>query len=370
MSPRRLTPASALLLSLLLHLLVVGGGGIPLPGFIHSSDDVLAVRQPSRVQQVRLATRPPAPPQQSARIGKERGKTPNSARPARKSAAAPLSPPLAPASDAPPATELSDAATRPPLRDVEAAPLPTSAPYEAAPAFPVQLVAGLEARIHGLSTTLEQTWAMEGFRYTIEVKGSKLGYQGVIRSEGLVSPEGGLSPERSSLMLGGKTRSMTEHRDGILRMGKPESLQEYPLPIVPQDFASIPFHLAVTFNGTPQTLFLSSGGRLYQTRFSLVAEEVLKLPAGKLRTLHLAGERFDHDLREMVLAFDIWLAPDYLNFPVKVSGHLRGGEPVEYRVKWLEIEGRRVLGEHGAADSLGSDEAIPAWLREQGLKNP
>lgn len=256
------------------------------------------------------------------------------------------------------------------MREQEILPPSMPATYEAAPAFPVQLVAGLEARINGLSTPLRQTWAMEGLRYAIEVKGSKLGYQGLMRSEGRVTPEGGLSPEHSSLMLGGKVRSMTEHRDGFLRMGKPESLQEYPLPIVPQDFASIPFHLAVTFNGTPQTLFLSSGGRLYQTRFSMVAEEVLKLPAGKLRTLHLAGERFDHDLREMVHAFDIWLALDYLNFPVKVSGHLRGGEPVEYRLKWLEIEGRRVLGEPGAAGTLGSEEAIKAGQREQGLKNP
>lgn len=370
MSPRRLTLASALPLSLLLHLLVVGGGEIPLPDFSTPSDDVLAVRPPPRVQQVRLAPRSPTPAEKTDGAGMNRGSIPTTPRPARTAAAAPLSPASTPASDATPATVIADVAARPPLRDIEGANLPTPAPYEAAPAFPVRLVAGLEARIHGLSTPLEQSWAMEGFRYAIEVTGSKLGYQGRIRSEGRVTPEGGLSPERSSLMLGGKIRSMTEHRDGILRMGKPESLQEYPLPIVPQDFASIPFHLAVTFDGTPQTLFLSSGGRLYQTRFSLVAEEVLKLPTGQLRTLHLAGERFDHDLREMVLAFDIWLAPDYLNFPVKVSGHLRGGEPVEYRVKWLEIEGRRVLGEAGTADTPGSDEAIRAWLREQGLKNP
>lgn len=383
MSPRRLTLASALLLSLLLHLLVMAGGEIPLPDFQSPAEDVLARRTPAHVQRVRLAARPPATapkkvPAPGMRVSRrspaipDTGKKPAPSAPeAPRPEAAAISEPEpgqqqeqepAPA----PAVADADTAAEPPPDKTPAAPV---AP-EPAPAFPVQLSAGLEARVNGLSATLEQTWIMEGFRYAIEVKGSKFGYHALISSEGVVNPEGGLSPERSSLVLGGKVKSMTEYRDGNLRMGKPESMKDYPLSVVPQDFASIPFHLAVTFNGAPQTLLVSTGRRLYQTRFSLVAEETLRLPVGPLRTLHIAGERFDRDLRQMVQAFDIWLAPDYLNFPVKVTGHLNGGEPIEYRVRWLEIEGRRVLGKPGEVPSPGSDEVIPAWLKDQGLKNP
>lgn len=370
MRDRRLTLASALLLSLLLHLLVVGGGEITLPDFYTSPDEVLATRLPTHVQRVQLAARPPAPPPaRTVAAGV------HMARPAPKGAASP------PDSAVSPEDPAETPATSPPdVSDANApqAPVPTespesahpaAAPREPAPAFPVQLAADLEAHVNGLSATLHQTWIMEGYRYAISVQGSKFGYRALISSEGSISPEGGLSPERSSLSLGGKVKSFTEYANGTLRMGKPESPRDYPLPIVPQDFASIPFHLAVTFNGTPQTLFVSTGRRLYQTRFALVAEETLKLPIGTLRTLHISGERFDHELREMVPAFDIWLAPDYLNFPVKVAGHLSGGEPIEYRVKRLEIEGRLVLGERGGVEA-SPDEAIPAWLQQQGLKNP
>lgn len=379
MRKRRLTLASALLLSLLLHLLVVGGGEISLPDIYSSPDEVLASRAPTHVQRVQLAARPPAPaPARNAAAGMRMVKV-TQARLPRKRQQRAASPPASPASPASPAradiTPVADlpaapAPEAPPLAETPPAAPPGPAPREPAPAFPVQLAAELEARVNGLSATLHQTWNMEGFHYAIAVQGSKFGYRALISSEGLINPEGGLNPGRSSLSLGGKVKSFTEYANGTLRMGKPESPQDYPLPVVPQDFASIPFHLAVTFNGTPQTIFVSTGRRLYQTRFALVAEETLKLPVGTLRTLHISGERFDHELREMVPAFDIWLAPDYLNFPVKVSGHLSGGEPIDYRVKWLEVEGRLVLGQHGDAQVAIPEEAVPAWLLQQGLKNP
>lgn len=205
---------------------------------------------------------------------------------------------------------------------------------------------------------------MEGHRYAITMKGQKFGISAHLTSEGLISPEGGLLPERSQLAWGGRLQSFTEYHNGNIRLGHPENPRELPLPIIPQDIASVPFHLAVTFTGQPQNVFISTGHRVYQSRFTLVAEEKLKLPVGTLRTLHLSGERFDHELREMVRDFDIWLAPDYLNFPVKVSGHLRGGYPLEYRVQYLEIEGRKVLGQHEDRSSGVSDDAIPSWLRE------
>lgn len=372
MRTHRLTLASALLLSLLLHLLLLGGGEISLPDFYTAPDEVLESRQPAHVQRVQLAARPPAAQAATkaatgmrlvkfAPATKQRSTIPSLLPPSPVNAA-PSPPDEAPAPDV---TEA--AAVTPPL--AAAADTPETTPAlilpELAPAFPVQLSAELEARVSGLSATLRQTWIMEGLRYAIDVKGRKFGFSAQVTSEGQISPEGGLSPTRSQTLLGGKLQSFTEYANGTLRLGKPMSPREVPLPVIPQDFASVPFHLAVTFTGQPQTVFISTGRKVYQARFSLVAEEKLKLPVGTLRTLHLSGERFDTELREMVRAFDIWLAPDFLNYPVKVSGHLSGGEPIEYRVKSLEIEGKLVLGSREEPEVAPPEEAIPEWLQER-----
>lgn len=389
---RRLTLAVALLSSVLLHLLAAGSGDMVLPSLL-APDEVLESRMPVHVQRVRLAPLPalsplaarpdaavphrraaaaardeegdpvkreaaPLPPSQQAQ-----GSEPRTAAASIGGQSGPLETTEA-AAQAPAAAQASDARMATP----DPAPSPTAsnlAPAEPAPAFPVQLSARIEARLNGLSGIVEQQWLMEGFRYTIEMKSRKFGIGASLNSEGQIATEGGLLPERSQATWGGKVRSFTEYRNGTIRLGGPESSHELPLPVVPQDLASLPFHLAVTFTGQPQTVFISTGRRVYQSRFTLVAEEILKLPVGTLRTLHLAGERFDPELRAMVQDFDIWLAPDYLNFPVKVSGHLRGGEPLEYRVQYLEIEGRPVLGQQAGDASALSDDAMPATRNER-----
>lgn len=370
MRTHRLTLASALLLSLLLHLLLLGGGEIALPDSYNAPDEVLESRQPAHVQRVQLAARPPGKTATKEAVGMRMVKM---APAAKKSPTAPTPAPPPPVEATPPPPAETPTAD---VAEVEAASLPVAAPAdtaetapslklpELAPAFPVQLSAQLEARVSGLSATLHQTWIMEGLRYAIDVKGRKFGFSAQVTSEGQISPEGGLSPARSQTLLGGKLQSFTEYANGTIRLGRPTNPRELPLPVIPQDFASVPFHLAVTFNGQPQTVFISTGRKVYQARFSLVAEEKLKLPVGTLRTLHLSGERFDPELREMVRAFDIWLAPDFLNYPVKVSGHLSGGEPIEYRVKSLEIEGKLVLGSREEPDVAPPEEAIPEWLQE------
>lgn len=374
MRSHRLTLAVALLLSAAVHALLVAGGEVGLPDFYTSPDEVLESRKPARVQRVQLAARPAAAVSAARKpAGLHVAKAAPAQRLHRKKDKEVQPPP--PATPDAPAGDTAAVAEVPPSsppRPPEAMPVAPSP--EPAPAFPVQLSAQLDARVSGLSATLHQRWIMEGFRYSIDVKGSKFGFKAQLTSEGRISPEGGLTPERSQTILGGKVQSFTEYGNGIIRFGKPSNVQEKPLPVIPQDFASVPFHLAVTFNGQPQTLFISTGRRVYQARFTLVAEEKLRLPVGALRTLHLSGERFDYDLRQMVQAYDIWLAPDYLNFPVKVSGHLSGGEPIEYRVSALEIEGKVVLGEEAAAETPVAEEPVPEWLQERArqdaLKNP
>lgn len=389
---RRLTLAVALFSSVLLHLLAAGSGHLALPS-LWAPDEVLERRMPAHVQQVRLAPLPAPPPlpatpgaagsqtRTAVARGNEEGgavkmgadalpPTPPVQESEPKAAAASIGGQSRPpeqaeaAPQAPAAAQSTDARTLSPAQTSSPA-AGNLAPAEPAPAFPVQLSARIEARLDGLSGIVEQQWLMEGFRYTIDMKSQKFGIGASLSSEGRIAPEGGLLPERSQATWAGKVHSFTEYRNGTIRLGGPGSSRELPLPVVPQDLASLPFHLAVTFTGQPQTVFISTGRRVYQSRFTLVAEEKLKLPVGTLRTLHLAGERFDHELREMVQDFDIWLAPDYLNFPVKVSGHLRGGESLEYRVQHLEIEGRTVLGQQAGHASPPNDDAMPAPRNEQ-----
>lgn len=395
---RRLTLLAALLWSLLLHLLLVGGSTLSLIDLFPPGNDVLAARQPLQVQRVRLASSPPPPaasPPATLELRLSPRRPPRGPAGGRRQAPAIAAfvppkaitaPPTvtAPAegaagpgtgktpSDTGAERAPADGNTASPLPEPEAIPV-AAEPEEPAPTFPVQLSARLAARIGGLSLPLQQEWWMEGYRYAITVRGSRLGIPLQASSEGRVAAGGGLQPERSTTLVGGKVRGQTESAGGRLRLGRPGEMREVDLPLVVQDMMSLPFHLAVTFDGTPRTLFVSSGHSVQQYRFTLVAEEVLRLPAGRLRTLHLQGEYFDYRLREMIRIVEVWLAVDYLNIPVKVSGHLRDGQPFEYRMEALEIEGRPVLDSARPELSSISDDAIPERLRArhaQGLKNP
>lgn len=386
---RRLTLAAALLWSLLAHLFLVGGAGLPLARLFPADDDLLSSRPPGEVQRIRLAVpRPPAPettPPAGLRLTlAPPSPRPSSATPLRRPApvvsrpsrpsprhapAPPASPPMAPTALAPAPDNSGATATADALEALP--PLPTT--QDPAPAFPVQLSARLAASVGNRDLSLRQEWWMEGYRYVTTLSGSRLGLQLQASSEGVVAAEGGLQPERSLAIVGGSVRSLTEASEGLIRFGRPGQLREVALPVVVQDMMSLPFHLAVTFDGTPRTLLVSSGQSVQQYRFTPVAEETLRLPAGRLRALHLRGEYYDHHFREMTPIVDVWLGIDYLNFPVKVSGHLKDGLPFEYRLDALEIEGVAVLDSARPELARGSDDAIPGRLRslrQQGLKNP
>lgn len=380
MQKRRFTLVSALLLSLALHAFLIGGGEIALPDFYTAPDEVLERKQPTHVQRVQLATRPPAAEPGAAPGGWRRvtmapaaapTPAPVKRQPPKKEAAHKDTEQLAQAPEPAPAPD--EPSGTPPPDPAPPQALPVVAP-EPAPAFPVQLVAQLDARIGGIPVLLHQNWNMEGYRYFIEQHARKFGFRARMTSDGRISPEGGLLPEKSQTLLNDEVKSFSTYANGRIRFGRPTNPREEPLAIVPQDMASLPFHLAVTFNGQPQSLMVTTGKKVYQVRFLLDAEEKLKLPIGTLRTLHLYGERFDPELRDMVRAYELWLAPDFLNYPVKVVGHLSSGERFEYRLKSLEIEGKLVLGARDDVEIAAPEEAIPEWLKQraaqQGLNKP
>lgn len=365
MPRHRLTLPAALLLSLLAHVLLVGGSELALPDFYTSPDEVLERKQVTRVQRVQIATRPP-----EARKTAHSGIRLSNAGPSHKPKPLPAEKPEPPHAEPPPSEEAQAAdnevaADAPPPEAEQDQALPAPPPPDPAPAFPVQLTAQLDARVSGIPVIINQTWVMEGFRYFISQDAKKFGFRLSATSEGTISSEGGLRPERSQMRVNDQLKSFCEYSGGVIRYGKAGTPRQDPLPVTPQDMASLPIHIAVTFTGQPRTFFLCSGRKVYQVRVGMEAEEKIRLPVGTLRTLHIYGERFDKELGTMVRDVEVWLAPDYLNFPVKVVGHSSSGERFEYRVRSLEIEGKLVLGSKEDAEVAAPDEAIPDWLQQR-----
>lgn len=373
MQKRRLTLLTALTLSLLLHFVFVAGSEIALPDFYSPPDEVLETKKPGTVQKVSLLKPPPRPVskapsgmqfvQQAAR--KKPKVTP------KKEAETPE-----PVHEPEPASAAAETLVDAPEETVaeEEVIASEAAKPEPPPAFPIQVNAVLETRFNGFSATLKQNWVMEGYRYAITTRGKKFGFSAELNSEGSINPEGGLSPENYQLRLNDKVKSSCSYSNGEIRYGRINKLKTAPLPVTPQDMASLPFHVATTFNGQPQSLFVCTGNSVYQVRLTALAEEKIKLPAGTLRTLHLAGERFDDSLGQVVRGYEVWLALDYLNYPVKFIGHTSNGDRMEFRVKALELEGQVVLGEIGHEAEDDDSAEIPEWVRErgkrEGLNNP
>lgn len=363
---RRLTLGNAVLLSVVVHLAAVVGSELSFPDFYTPPDEVLERKQPVKVQRVRLASAPkPKAVVSGPRLVSSSPKPPavikHPAPPADKQAPEDSAADNgAPETDTLPATEsISEAASG----EVAGATLPP--PEEPAPAFPVQVRADLELRLNSLTAVAEQHWVMEGNRYSITVNGKKFGFKAQLESEGEIDSNGGLRPHDFRMKLNDHVRNFAEFRNGTLRYGKPASIKTETLSESPQDMASLPFHVAVTFTGAPQTLKVTTGKSLYEVRLVLDAEETLKLPVGTLRTLHLRGERFNPSDGTLLAGYEVWLAPDYLNYPVKFVGRTGKGDVVEYRVKHLEIEGKNVLGEPSEDVLTPEQDDIPDWLKNR-----
>ena len=363
---RQLTLTNAVLLSVLLHLVAVIGSELSLPDFYTPPDEILARKAPEHVQRVRLAAAPkPKPAASGPRFVSSHPPTP-APTPSPKKDPAPAEPTAEAAADTDVATDAGGVSGLDPeaVPDAEGASTVSPAP-EPAPAFPVQIRADLELRLNSLSAIAEQHWVMEGFRYFITVNGSKFGFKAQLSSEGEIGADGGLRPGSYRMTINERIRNQADYREGALHYGKPSALRTEVMTEPPQDMASLPFHVAVTFTGSPMIVKVTSGKSLYEVRLVLDAEETIKLPVGTLRTLHLRGERYNPADGTLIAGYEVWLAPDYLNYPVKFIGRTGKGDTVEYRVRRLEIEGKNVLGDPSDHVLTPEGDDIPDWLKSR-----
>ncbi len=374
--------ATAIGLSLVVHFALLWDGEWEWPDFSpNSPDEVLSKKKAESIPRVKLNIKPPArpKPQLGAAIVTIIEETPPSAEkiaPAKpkqpkKNAAAkkpktdkPEEPingdNLAAHGNAPPDKPLTDNSSSnqnsekaiplgdnlpPPPEELSNKSTPVNEPP---PAFPVEIHALLKASFKGIGVDIKQTWRMEGERYSIDNEAKKMVFTARMMSEGTVS-NSGISPEHYRMYINNKLHSFADidKTTSSIRFGKANDVKYTSIQSDIQDIASLPFQMAVSFTGVEsRQMQVTSGSSVYSIELKLLSEEMLKLPAGVIKTLHLQGQRTNLSTGLAQQGYDVWLAPDYRNFPVKFRGPTSKGDIMEYSLKSLNFEGQTVLGKN------------------------
>lgn len=330
-----------------------------------SVDEVVERKKAEAVKRVRLAAKPVSRPNAVMQVTLLKAASPTVSPPT-------VSPPTSPVKIAPPksAQEINAAPT-----SVSSPPEQTSTPVIAAPepdlTFPLSVLAKQRAHYYGFTMDLSQQWLMEGTRYVIRNEARKFGFKAEILSEGNVTVDG-LQPERYQLSLNNTLRNFAhfDRAQNQLLHGKAGSSKVAPLTVDMQDMASLPFHVAVTYEGTAdRKLMVTTGSSVYEITLRVVAEETLKLPGGTVKTIHLQGKRTRSDGTRQE-GYNIWLAPAYRNFPVRFSGPDSKGNLLEMSVSSLAFDGKNVFGSDLPAlpdnDVL---DGIPAQMQSDHLND-
>lgn len=399
--------ATALGLSLLVHLSLLWDGEFELPDLLaDNTDEVLSKKKAESVPRVKLNIKPPARPK--AQLGATIVTIVEEAPPAANKVAPKEQPkapkkqlaknPTKPKVEEPPilsgdplpnshsnntvpenpqtdnqtqgtpdnAVPLGD--TVPPPPEELAKTPPTPPVNEPPPSFPIEIMATYKASFMGFSGNIKQVWRMEGESYYIENEASKFGFSVKMVSEGSVS-QSGIHPEHYKMYVNNKLRNFADidRSTSSIRYGKNNDVKYSALQGEIQDAASLPFQVAVNFEaGKNNQMQVTTGSAIYNIDLKIIAQEDIKLPAGVLRTLHLQGQRVNISTGTALQGYDVWLAIDYRNFPVKFRGPTSKGEVLEYSVKSLSFEGQTVLGKNIKPEfEVNEPTTLPPELLEQ-----
>lgn len=350
----------ALTLSALVHVCWFIDVNFSWPWQKASVDEVVERKKAEAVKRVRLAAKPVSRPDAVMQVTLLKAASPT------------VSAPTSPVKIASPKSAQDNNAAP---TSVSSPPEQTSTPVIAAPepdlTFPLSVLAKQRAHYYGFSMDLSQQWLMEGTRYVIRNEARKFGFKAEILSEGNVTVDG-LQPERYQLSLNNTLRNFAnfDRAQNQLLHGKAGSSKVAPLTADMQDMASLPFHVAVTYEGTAdRKLMVTTGSSVYEITLRVVAEETLKLPGGTVKTIHLQGKRTRSDGTRQE-GYNIWLAPAYRNFPVRFSGPDSKGNLLEMSVSSLAFDGKNVFGSDLPAlpdnDVL---EGIPAQMQSDHLND-
>lgn len=395
--------ATALGLSVLVHLSLLWDGEFELPDLLaDNTDEVLSKKKAESVPRIKLNIKPPArpkaqvgativtiveeaPPEANKVAPQEKPKTPKKQLaknptkpkveeppilngdplPSNNNNTVPENPQIDNQAQGTPdnAVPLGDTVPPPPEESTKTTPTPPA--YEPPPSFPIEIMATYKAAFMGFSVGIKQVWRMEGESYYIENEASKFGFKAKMVSEGSVS-NNGISPQQYRMYLNNKLRSFADidRNTSSIRYGKNNDVKYSAIKDDIQDAASLPFQVAVNFDGVQsKQMQVTTGSAVYTIELKLLSEELLKLPAGEIRTLHLQGQRINIATGQTQQGYDVWLAPDYRNFPVKFRGPTSKGEVLEYSIKSLSFEGQTVLGKNISPEPESNEpNTLPAEL--------
>lgn len=382
----------ALALSVLAHLAFVAGSEVSLPDLLPGKDDeVVATKAGGNVPKVRLSARKEKTERDKAAVAagiptltivhaeptvRAVASGTGAPRKAKKqkpkktdviaSATAPTIPTEAAPDSVPPPPEETAAATttsNPEEGNRSTPPAPTEAPV-----FPDSGRALFKANLYGIPLDLTQTWLFTDNRYAIESNASKFGIKFGSSSEGHITSTG-LQPDRFRTYVNSRSSPKTEaiftYGPPTLLLGKPGSQVTVPLPAGTQDLFSFSYHLAITFSGNESvSLPVTTGTALYDLRFSLTGEEILVLPAGKIRTFHLKGTRQRIGSGNVQDGYEVWLAPEFSNYPVKMRGPDSKGRILELSLKTLEFSGKTMIGKDLPPEKDADPAELPTELQQ------
>lgn len=298
----------ALAVSVILHLLLLGGPAWQLP----SMQDKTPQRLEARIE--------PLPPKPVAKIARKYPPPRRAPAPKPKISPAVVPAPAPPApvpEPAPPAPEPAPVAETPPEP-------PKPRPGEQLPSQ-AEIRFSLNKGENGLSVgRVVHTWKRDGEHYTLSSVTEASGFFSLIKpgklvqtSEGLIT-EQGLQPI-SFWVQRGQSTDTTEFaqfdwKNGTLRFGTYQDARTVELPDTAQDLMSFlyQFAFAPPASGSIK-LYIANGRKLDIYSYTVIGEEALELPFGKVKALHLSKQ---HTANES--GTEIWLSVDHRYFPVKI----------------------------------------------------
>ncbi|MGE0876313.1 MAG: DUF3108 domain-containing protein [Burkholderiales bacterium] len=257
-------------------------------------------------------------------------------------------PPPAPEPEPPRPEPVAVEAAKPEPPEPEAAPAPEPPPAaDPAPAEPVQVQAPIDFPQaidleFNLSTGPEgapigrvvHSFERDGARYLIRSTTEATGLGALFargklvqESVGVITAEG-LRPERFSVQRGRASRNESavfdwEKSKATLTSGG--GTRELDLEPGSQDLLSFLHQLSfIVGDPAPPVVWVTTARRFEAVRIEVVGTEVVETELGPISAVHFRNESDDERLR-----FDVWLAQQYGNLPVKIRLRDRRGDAAE-----------------------------------------
>lgn len=207
---------------------------------------------------------------------------------------------------------------------------------------------------------LVTSWSHDGERYTMRAEGNTSGlarlfkrFTATQQSQGKVGPTG-LTPTGFQEDLNGRqSHAVFDWQAGKVIASRPDRVREYPIVGAAQDILSLAFHLAFLPESAEKVDLLVVAGRWgVEAELSQVANEVLKVPWGRMLTRHFHCEARGGDY-----GIDIWLDRDHLNAPIRIRvDDRKQGHVIDQIARELELDGTKIQFNLNAPQNRGPND--------------